>query len=377
MIKYKPQKTFDVIIIGAGLSGLICASLLKKQNLKVALVESQNLAGHSHHQVQIGNGNYVDNTLRWIGGQPSYLELLELFNNALDLNLEFTKKPSIPVTYDNGKIKSFHGFGKTTPSFYDQISSFFNSEEIEINKKWYEIVDQLIKFLDLDLYKQHLVSEIIFNDSSAAQGVLINGQHYWQASDVIFSGQPADFVSLMPESKLTPRMRQHFKRPKLWTLVCVDFFHPQIISNSLELHVLDGTTNDEFGPCLGRFEAAASKDLQVSQWMTLIPDEDADDNEIIAHAIKKIKKQIKRAYPETFNAHTTERIVVIPSGAGRLQDSQLKSSGQIKGLDHLWLSGAALSDKAGVLRPIDQALSVVNALIEHKSKLTESNPQTL
>ncbi|HSF46715.1 MAG TPA: flavin monoamine oxidase family protein [Chitinophagaceae bacterium] len=95
------SNSYDVIVVGAGYSGLSAARLLKDAGKKVLLLEARDRVGGRVHTRHLENGQYVDLGAQWIGPTQSRMyELLREFN--------------IPgfKTHDEGKT-ILHWRGKT------------------------------------------------------------------------------------------------------------------------------------------------------------------------------------------------------------------------------------------------------------------------
>lgn len=358
----KSQKQFDLIIVGSGLAGLVLAKRALAEGLTVAVLEAQNTIGGSHSCVTGPKGSH-DNTLHYLSSSSQIHQTVRQLNELLESPISLTSSPHSVLTFDDGRLKPFTSFGKTAPEFFEALEPYLQGLELVPNKLMYQWIKDLINpQLEAAIYPSHLASELVIENDKAC-GVMINGHHYWSANHVVFAASITDLIGFLPPDSITPRLRNHLKRPKLWTLVAVDFYHPELITTDSSLHLLNGTTQDDIGPCLGRFiQANASPDFQLSQWISFASDEDADESENIGLIIKKMKKQIKRAYPQAFTEPTPERIVVIPSSSGLFEDSQIKEQVYFKGIENFWLASAQLSSMSGLLRPVDQALRVANAI---------------
>ena len=130
------------------------------------------------------------------------------------------------------------------------------------------------------------------------------------------------------------------------------------------MHVLNGTTHDDLGPCVGRFQEAVvnhDKQIQVSQWVTFLNKEDSEDNEIIGHALKKIKRQIKRAYPEALEGMIQERIIVAPMIGGD-GDLKLNANQTFGDLENLWIASAPANAQKNLIGSLSQAQIILAAL---------------
>ena len=88
----------------------------------------------------------------------------------------------------------------------------------------------------------------------------------------------------------------------------LDIVHGHAVTDSQAVHVLKGA-NEE--PTIGVFHAPQADGLQVSQWLTLIPRDQVDEEELVAGALKQIKRQVKRAYESAFDGLVQERILVV------------------------------------------------------------------
>lgn len=352
----RAQKQFDVIIVGAGLSGLLLANKAKSIGKSVALIEAQDTFGGFHHPSIATSNSHLDNSLHFISGSDQNTTLVRKAEEHFHIQLNPSIRASQVLTFEDGQVREFTGFGKLTPEFFDEIVPYLTHQELSFSNPWSALSGDLANSLGDSLYLNHLASELVIEDR-VTQGVMVNGSHFWKAAQVIFAGGIGEVLAFLPPSFVSARLKNHLKRLKLWTLVAVDFTHASEVTASYELHVLNGTTQDDIGPCLGRF-FQASEGRQVSQWLSFASDEDADESENIGAIIKKMKRQIKRAYPTAFEGQTSEKIVVIPSGAGHFEDIQVLDNVYFKDLQGFYLASSHLSPQTGVLKALDQALRV-------------------
>jgi hypothetical protein len=149
-----------------------------------------------------------------------------------------------------------------------------------------------------------------------------------------------------------------------WTAVGVDFLHSAKVSEINNIHVLNGTTSDEIGPCVGRFHSAEQVNdtfKQYSQWLTCVEDEEAEDTEIIGFALKKIKRQIKRAYPDALENLKFERILVVPSYAGH-GDLKLSANQSLAGVENFWVGSSQVHVQKNLLGALLQAELITSSL---------------
>jgi hypothetical protein len=356
----KAQKQFDIIIVGAGLSGLLLARKAKALGKSFAIIEAQNEYGGFHHPTHQSSDSQIDNSLHFLPGSEENQNLITQLSSQFGLALEFEIRDSQVLTFEDGELTQFTGFGKLTPEFFEELTPFLQPKELVLNKSWTSIVHELADHLRESLFLNHLASELVIEDHTAV-GVILNGSHFWRAGTVVFSGGVSELQTFLPQSFLNARFKNHLKRPKLWTLIAVDFYHNQAVSGQSDLHILNGNTQDDIGPCVGRF-FNLTNGTQVSQWLSFASDEDADESENIGAIIKKIKRQIKRAYPQAFEGTVSEKIVVIPSGAGFFEDVQIRNGVKLKDLKGFYINSSHLSAQKGVLKALDQALKVAEHL---------------
>lgn len=71
------NELYDVVIIGAGLSGLTAARLLSKAGKKILVLEAQDRVGGRTWSQQIGQNDFIDVGGQWIGkGHDSMYQLV-------------------------------------------------------------------------------------------------------------------------------------------------------------------------------------------------------------------------------------------------------------------------------------------------------------
>ena len=80
------MKSYDIIIIGAGINGLITASILGKKGKSVLLLESRDKIGGMASTMEFAPGfkcNAINDTIKWI--DPRVIKFLDLYNNGLEI----------------------------------------------------------------------------------------------------------------------------------------------------------------------------------------------------------------------------------------------------------------------------------------------------
>jgi hypothetical protein len=193
---------------------------------------------------------------------------------------------------------------------------------------------------------------------------IINGSKRISAREVVFAASPQLIPSLVGDAALSPRVRQKLLKGDFWTGVCLGLIHGQPVTDSLSIHILKGA-NEE--PTIGTFHPPVLMEdgskLQVSQWLTLLPREEIDEEELIAAALKQIKRQVKRAYESAAENVVQERILVVPASHGSL-DGAFDEPGRLPKISNLWLTSAMFASERNTLGTLIQSRRVVEEIGE-------------
>ncbi|MBC7370730.1 MAG: hypothetical protein H7326_04140, partial [Bdellovibrionaceae bacterium] len=177
-------------------------------------------------------------------------------------------------------------------------------------------------------------------------------------------GSVKDLAILLPEEALSARARQRLSKNTYWTALCLDLCHSHAVTETDVMHVLNGATDDEIGPCVGRFlppVQSGEQILQASQWVTFIEEEVTEDSEVVAASLKKIKRQIKRVYPEALESLKLERIIVSPLLAGN-GDLKLNANQTLPELDNLWIGSAAMNPQKSLVGALLQSSLIMTSM---------------
>lgn len=98
---------YDVIIIGAGYSGLAAALKLRQAGKNVLVLEARDRVGGRVHTQTLGEGTYVDLGAAWVGPtQDRMYELLKERNIATFKTYDTGKST---LWFDAGKVKRYQG----------------------------------------------------------------------------------------------------------------------------------------------------------------------------------------------------------------------------------------------------------------------------
>lgn len=106
------DNTFDCVIVGAGLAGLISARNLHRAGLNVVVIEARERIGGRMHRDYISSGHWIDRGGQWVGPtQHRFLALLDEYGLRRFTSPAFGKNVLI---YD-GKRYEFDGFFQGFP----------------------------------------------------------------------------------------------------------------------------------------------------------------------------------------------------------------------------------------------------------------------
>ncbi len=355
---------YDYIIIGSGLTGQTIATTLSQETQNVLLLEAENVLGGSNRQAQIAN--HITNAgLRFLPANELSEKALRFVENILNLKLVKNIIPNQPQTYDSSGFKDFLGFGDKSPEFYDQLAYFLSSKEIELHLPVHQIVQLLKeKYLGETILRAHVTQLATENDLTH---VVVNGSKSYYAKKFIYTGSVKDLAQIISDDILPIRAKAKLKKDTYWMAVCLDFYHENHLENKENLFILDSTTDDGLGPCIGRFQSGISSEIsdlqknqQISQWMSFIDFNTAEETENIGEVLKKMKRQIKRAFPEAYEAVKAERIFMSPPLTGG--ELKLNANGTLHKTNNFWIASAQMSESPNLLGSLLQAQMTLAAL---------------
>jgi hypothetical protein len=360
--KKSQNHVYDYAIIGSGLSGLFIAAALSRFTSNIALLESGDAPGGMNRPIKFPTG-VINNGLRYIPDSDSARKALLGLENVLGLRIIGDSVENLPVTYGSGSFKSFLGFGENPPPFYEELNYFTSAKSLSLKLEPYAWTQLLFDKFKGEFMPRSYVTKFHAVGEEITQ-ITINGAKTLAAQNFIFCGSVKDLALLLPEEALTPRAKQKLAKNLYWTGLCLDLCHSHEVTDSQSVHVLNGTTDDEIGPSVGRFLPPVTEGettLQASQWITFIEEEVTEDSEVVAASLKKIKRQIKRAFPTALESLKLERIIVAPLLAGN-GDLKLSGNQTLPGLPNLWIGSGSVNPQKNILGALLQAELVISSL---------------
>ena len=354
---------YDYIIIGSGLTGLTIAKKLSQETDNILVLEAQEITGGGNHPAQI-NQIPINNGLRYFPATEYSAKALTFLEELVGITLARASVPNTIETYESSGFKKFVGFGEKSPEFYEQLSYFLSKEELVLAQEPHLWAQNLAQALDAQIQKKSIVTKFGFegldSEKPKLTHIIVNGSKTIHGLNFIFAGPVKDLVTLLPDDVLNIRAKAKLKKAKAWQGVCLDLYHSTVTDKS-NLFLLNGTTDDDLGPCVGRFlPAVAEGEGQISQWMSFIDSEDAEDTENIGLVLKKMKRQIKRAFPALVDTIKKERINVTPVLSGT--DLKLNANATLPKVPNLWIASSQVNPYQNLVGSLMQAQLILSSL---------------
>ncbi len=372
---------YDYVVVGSGLSGLLMTAALSRVTQNVLLLEAADTFGGVNQKQETAVGT-INNGFRFLPDTDLSRKSMAFLSALFGESMEFRSVENAPVTYESGGLRPFVGFGNTPPTFYEEFSYFLSQQRLQCETHPYQWVEQLFEKSQADFIPRSYVTKFV-EEGGKITRALINGQKNILGHNFIYCGPIQSLSILLPESGLSVRHRQKLSKAKYWTALCLDLVHSQLVAEPEKLHILNGTTQDDVGPCVGQFSAMVTSSptaenpneekLQLSQWVSFIDNESAEDAEQIALTLKKIKRQIKRAYPTALDNLKSERILVTPSIGGN-GEIKLNANQSLPNLPNFWIASGTLSTQKNLLGCLQQVELVCGALGFHPAGIELALP---
>ncbi len=365
---------FDSLVIGGGLSGLLVARQLEKTGRRVALIEALDLLG-GHSRSYFSPVGPIDHGLKFFPATDQALAALTWLQDTLGYDIEITQIDAAPTTYDNGKFQPFVGFGDSVPEAAGELDYYSYPSRLVTSQSPKDWVASLAAEFQGQVFLQSHVTRLQFTDDRVTE-VLLNGTKKVTAAEFFYCGTPQHLAALLPDTAATPRQRSRLNKGKFFTAIYLDMIHSRVVTDTASLHVLKGA-NEE--PLVGVFHEpqprrttdegtnTAKPPVQHSQWLTFVPIDLTDDNEVTATALKKIKRQVKRAYETSVDDLIFERILVSPGSygeiAGLLGENQMWPKCQ-----NLWIAGAFFNSNRNLVGTIEQCRAILSQFTEESAE---------
>ncbi len=343
------NKTFDSVVVGGGLQGLLISYHLQKMGQRVALVEAREALGGTQKAIETKSGNLAG-SLNFLPDTPEAEGGLEWLKGILPFDLSWERFEQAPLTFDGGELKTFVGFGDQSFASLDFLSCYNRSSHLRLSLSEEALVEEMARLFTGEVFTLSEVTGLTYENDKVIS-LTLNAAEELFAHQFIWAASPMRLKAF--NEQLPDKFRQRLARNKSWSELVLSFIHktPVSLQSPEGLHFLYGSTK-EFEPCLGRFWPKNPDESQLSIWVTPIPEELTEDNEHLSGAIKYMKRQIKRAFPEGLDQLIMEKISVRTGVYGPV-DLKLKDGLKVPGLSNFAISHALLSSKPGLVGSLE------------------------
>lgn len=326
------KNVYDLIILGADLSSLLIAGYASSHGLKVLVTSKGENIGGTLTPTSTPQGPLFRDFGYW-PSSDGFVSTLRWIEEVSGCALATDLLPRPPVTFQKGQMVSFVGFGDKAPECVDVLRSYLDYENSDLQMPLSTLIEALTKTGAFEIRRNFAVEQFQFHDGSITAATSLDGLTLF-ANKWVLSDSVKNFFHLLPSEHYSAREQARLHRSKLWTQVSLHIMHPTTISTERGVHVMVGTTDDAV-PSVGGFEIPSQNGNQASHWLCFI-DPDAGDDEATAHALREMKRQIKRAYPNAMEKNLFERISVEPEAAGAWL-AKTDQSGRWQGLKNCWV----------------------------------------
>lgn len=333
------KNQFDFIIVGSGISSLQRCLELEQLGQRGCLIEKEETLGGSFRGLR-SNEVLFDSHLQYLPDTPATEAALSRLQQQIP-SLTAHKLNLGPLTFQNGQIQPFVGFGATDNSAVDLYSQFTQAEQLIFSQGTHFVTSALREKITSQIFN---LSEITSLELQPQVQVLINGTTVLMAHDLYFFESPLKLSKLLSNSKtaLPKTLVPKLSKTELWTAVSLIYMHKSPPTQSQAIHMLYGSKEE---PCVGRFQNEHG--TTTSQWLCLVAAEAAADSETLGATIREMKKQIKRMYPHFFESVEKENIVISPESYGHVNPQLLENNGFPK-VPHLFVGGHFYTNGLGL-----------------------------
>lgn len=361
------KNSYHTVVFGSGLPALLLAYASAKSGFKTLLVSRTET--RSGHFIPIQSGTLL--LQRDFGYWPAsdvFSSTLDWIQDLVETNLKSDSPARPPVTFQKGGFHSFVGFGDKAPASVDCLRSILDYENSDLAHPLSVLASKILSSEIFDTKSNFSVEQFEFQNQKIVSATNFEGVSI-RADRWLIAENLKSYFHLLPSDQYSARDQARLHKTKLWTAVSIDMLHAKTISSERGAHVLMGTTDDAI-PCVGGFETPAANGTQASHWISYV-DPDSDDEEATAHALREMKRQLKRAYPEAAEKPLFERISV-ELDAGGVWACKTDASSRWQGLENVWLVDSDQQPYQGLFGQLRQAHLISTSAFAKSDEL--SNP---
>lgn len=365
----KLKKSYDALIFGGGLSGLLAAKVLAKKNKTFLIVEPSERLGGRLTGWSV-NDNLLPSNLNLYTHTDDNVARFNWLEQTLEQNILDGSFQTTSLHFQDGGFKSFNGFGDRSPEALEQLNKFcFEHEKIKVRSYPQNWISQMVSELSEDHYILHSeITKVNFSvagsESKSSEGraisAEINGKNTVEFEHLIWAVAPQKLLDTIAPEILGATESKKLKRQSgVFDSVILNLSHQGFSfedKNINSVHCLYGS-QQEFEPIIGTVAS------DFSCWMTLIDTEKTLDHEFVSKVIKNMKKQIKRAFPELLDyPQLQEKIIISESSYGQLSLKETET-GFLKAIPNLFCTSSLCSPlDYGLIGTLDRAQSLESSL---------------
>ncbi len=340
----------DYVVIGADLTGLLVAQELSAQGAKVVLTDESETPCQRLRAIknEFGSLSPLMNCFPQTPGSQAPADFLE---TRLHMKIFRPDQPMIPMTYVDGALREFIGFGDQQLLFYSELLPYLSANYYQLTLDFEQVIQQLWEQKTYEYVPRSVVTKFELEGPQIV-GATINGHKKLQAENYIYTQNLKSLSTLLKDFPIATKLKNKLSKGPYLSMLRVDLFFNSPLCEMNSLHILNGTTQDEIGPCFGLFHPPTDAG-QSSQWLTFLDAQEAEESEFVGEAIRKIKRQIKRAYPTSSEVLKKERISLYPYEAGA--DEQFLPQHKFNEVNNLWVAHPQLNAEKGPFAAIAQA----------------------
>lgn len=343
------KASYDSVIIGGDLAALIIAKTLQDSGQRTLLIDPQ--AQGSANMRYLGLETAPDSE----GARAS----LRALDNALGHEASVWRRlEDSPITYEAG-FKPFVGFGDQPPEFVEELDYYLAAKSLVFAQGSF---DSWLNELTERYLGDHLPGYGVhrfLTEGKQVTGLMLSNGKSVSCQSAVFCDSPQALMAALDGELIGKKVQRNLAKSPFWTSISLELVHGKAVSDSSALHVLMAS-KDKSDPCWGLFSAAA-EGKQTSRWMSFVASEQTLDSEFLAGALKKIQKQIKRAYPEAYDGLEKEKISVHYNSHGSV-DFMLTGHQCLPSLENLWVASRHVHPQKNLLGLLNQTSLVLAAM---------------
>ena len=312
------KNKYDFIVIGSGIEALLKCLELEQSGLSGCIVEKEDTLGGLFRGLR-SNEVLFESHLPFMADSVEVRVLAEQLCSTID-NLTFEAKDLGPLTFQNGQIQPFMGFGETSNLAVDVYSYFSQAKTLQFSQSFSSIAQKLREKLTCEIFNQ---SEVTALELEPQVQVTINGSTVLLSEELYFYDSPLKLSKLLSVCKtsLPKNLVPKLSKTQLWTAISLVYRHHRPVTETSAIHILYGAKEL---PCLGRFQNEFG--VPTSQWLCLVSAEEAADSESLGTTLREMKKQIKRMYPVFLETVEQENIFIAPDSYGTVNTQLLENA---------------------------------------------------